>query len=141
MVAPDAQTEFPRDLIPADEFYRAVRSELFKKDDGTISPGAFSNATGTARMSVDWAEKSSPEETFDRWTRWGDDRGVVSITAQLCWDNDQTIEYSPINDQLDEPGNPAHCDVVGSDAPRLRKRIAKGAKLLIPAPDEGQQHS
>ena len=141
MVKPHSQAGFPRDLLPDDEFYRAFRPGLYKRDDGTISPGAFSNTTGTDRMSVDWAERSSPEETFDRWTRWGDDRGVASITAELCWENEQSIEYAPIKDQPGEPDNPAHSDVVGSDAPRLRKRIAKVAKLLIPAPDDGQQLS
>ena len=87
-------------------------------------------------MSVDWAEKSSPQETFNRWTRWGDDRGVASITAQLCWDNEQAIEYTPIKGQAGVPDNPAHSDVVGSGADRIRKRFSKGAKLLIPDPDD-----
>jgi hypothetical protein len=138
LVEQNWQTGFPRKLLSEDNFYRAIQG-IHNRGDGTISPWAFSKSAGTDRMSVDWAEKSSPQETFDRWVKWGDDRGVASITAQLCWDNIQTIEFTPVKDDPCEPDNPAHCDVAGSRGDRVRKNLAKGADLLIPGADNGQQ--
>ena len=81
-------------------------------------------------MSVDWAELSTPGETYARWERWGEGRRVGAITAQLCWNNQQLIAFAPT------PENPAHTEIVdqpgatiGKD--RLRKNLAKGAKLII----------
>ena len=118
--------EFPRQLEATDLFYRAVHP-LFVKDCGKISPSAFSNASGTDGMSVDWAARSSPQETFDRWPQWGDCRGVASITAELCWQNDQEIKCAP------EEGNRAHSNVIGEKSGRVRKNLAKCAKLIIPS--------
>ena len=83
-------------------------------------------------MSVDWSDKSTPEQTHERWQHWGDGRGVASITAGLCWNNQQQIEFTP------NRNNPSHSDVFDArDATisksRLRKRLAKGAKLVIAA--------
>ena len=119
--------EFPQPLEEDDEFYRALRPEWIK-GGGKISPGAFSNASQTDRMSVDWADRSTPQQTFDRWTVWGEDRGVASITAGLSWNNAQGIEYTP------DESNPAHSDVVGDKPDRVRKNLARGAKLVVPAP-------
>ena len=119
--------EFPRSLEDDDEFYRAIRPEWIKSG-GRISPSAFSNATQTDRMSVDWADIATPQQTFDRWTVWGEGRGVASITAGLCWNNGQEIEYTP------DESKPAHSDVVGDKSDRIKKKLAKGARLVIPAP-------
>ena len=115
----------PRQLKGSDEFYRALRPEWIK-DNGKISPGAFCNAKGTDRMSVDWVDMTTFQEALDRWAQWGDDRGLASITADLSWDNGQKVEYTPTED------NPAHSDVVGDKQPSVRKRLAKGAKLVMP---------
>lgn len=80
-------------------------------------------------MSVDWADRATPQETFDRWAKWGGGRGVASITAALSWDNEQKIEY-----MHDENNNHAHSEVVGCKPDRVRKTLAKGAKLVISAP-------
>ena len=117
--------EFPRPLEEDDEFHRAIHPD-FMKSGGRISPGAFSNATGTDRMSVDWASMATLQQTFDRWTVWGDGRGVASITAKLCWSSGQTIEYTP------NETNPAHSEVIGNKSDSVRKKIAKSAKLVIP---------
>ena len=119
--------EFPRPLEEEDEFYRAIRPEWIK-GGGKISAGAFSNAGQTDRMSVDWADRATPQQTFDRWAKWGDGRGVASITTGLCWNNGQVIEYTP------DENNHAHSDVVGSKSDRIRKTLAKDAKFVIPAP-------
>jgi hypothetical protein len=118
---------FPRPLLSEDAFYRAIHPDLIKGQG--VSPGAFSNSTKpvhTNSMSVDWAERSTPQETFERWAKWGAGRGVASITFEVCWQNGQKIEYSP------EQDNPAHSDVVGEKSDRTRKKLAKGAKLIIP---------
>jgi hypothetical protein len=119
--------EFPRPLEEDDEFYRAIHPDWIK-DGGGISSAAFSNATGTDRMSVDWADGSTPQQTFDRCTKWGNGRGVALITAGLCWNNGQKVEYTRHED------NNAHSDVVGSKSLSVRKTFARGAKLVIPAP-------
>jgi hypothetical protein len=81
-------------------------------------------------MSVDWADISTPKQTYERWQRWGDGRGVAAITAGLCWKNQQLIEFTP------NGSNPSHSDVFdAADATisksRLKKRLAQGAKLII----------
>lgn len=119
--------EFPRPLEDDDEFYRAIHPN-FMKEGGGISPGAFSNASQTDRMSVDWAEMATPQQTLDRWEKWGEGRGVASITAGLSRNNGQRIEYTP------DESNPAHSDVVGDKFDRVRKNLAKSAKLVVPAP-------
>jgi hypothetical protein len=119
--------EFPRPLEEDDEFYRALRPEWIK-DGGKISPGAFCNATNTDRMSVDWADKSTPRQTFDRWVEWGSCRGVASITAELARNNGQNAEYKP------KKTNHAHSDVVGGKSKQVRKALARGANLAIPTP-------
>jgi hypothetical protein len=121
---------FPRPLTSGEEFYRAIHPSHI--EGGKISFFAFLNPTKpikTNRMSVDWAEKSTPQQTLDRWARWGDGRGVASLTAELCWNNGQAIEYTPTQE------NPSHSDVVGNknNSYRVSKNLAKGAKLVIPA--------
>lgn len=74
---------------------------------------------------MDWAERSTSQEAFDRWPQWGAGRGVAYITAGLCWENHQTIRFSPTQ------GNPAHSDVVGEKTDSTRNKLAKGARLLI----------
>lgn len=125
----DSARAFPRPLQPDDEFYRAIRPEHLKKN-GKISPGAFSKATVNNRMSVDWAEKSTARETYERWEHWGECRGVASITARLCWDNNQSMSFEKTTD------NPSHTEVASQDwnklsEDRIRKNFARGAKLRI----------
>ena len=120
--------DYPRPLTENDLFYRAIHPDWIK-EDGKVSSAAFSNASQTNRMSVDWAARSTPQETFDRWPQWGDCRGVASITAGVCCQNDQKIEYTPKED------NCAHSDIVGKKTDRIRRNFAKSAKLLIPSPN------
>lgn len=122
---------FPRPLTPNDVFYRAIRPEDIHPD-GRISRKAFAKASANRRMSVDWAALSTPQETYDRWPQWGEGRGVAEITAQLCWECAQQIEYSPT------PGNPAHSDVF--DQPDIAlgrlavQRALARAAVLLPLP-------
>ena len=115
--------EFPRALSDDDPFYRAIRN-LHIKPDGRISPGAFSKTTGTNRMSVDWAQKSTPEITLARFECWPDRKAVVSITAKVCWDRSQSLDFKPL------PDNPSHSEVVGPPSNSLRKHLARNARLI-----------
>ncbi len=119
----DGGGHFPRALTPDDLFYRALQPIWIKPGD-TISSAAFSNPSASRRMSVDWAEKSTPVETFQRWERWGPARGVASLPFGVCRDNGQTVEFTPT------PENEAHSDVIGQKGDRIRKNLAKGAKLI-----------
>ena len=119
--------EFPRPLTGEDRFYRVIR-ELHLKKGGRISPGAFCKTTGTDRMSVDWSQASTPQESFDRFPQWNDRKAVAAITADLCWSQRQTLDYVPL------PDNPAHCEVVGRDSKSLRKALARDAGIVYELP-------
>ena len=121
--------EFPRQLVGEDKLYRVIRG-LHLKDDGRISPGAFSKTTGTIRMSVDWSEKSTPQESIDRFPQWDDRKAVASVTAETCWEQKQSLDYKPLLD------NPAHSEVVGYDSNSLRKKLARQAKIVYEIPDD-----
>jgi hypothetical protein len=79
-------------------------------------------------MSVDWADKSTSQQTFNRWVEWGPCRGVASITDELARNNGQNTEYKP------KKTNHAHSDVVGGKSKQVRKALARDAKLVIPTP-------
>ena len=119
---------FPRPLTPDDRFYRAIRPSYIY-EDGRISRAAFAKSTGNEKMSVDWAELSTPQETYDRWPQWGEGRAVAEVTAQALWMNQQMIEYAPT------PDNPAHSEVadrpdrtIGKD--KILSNLARAAVLL-----------
>ena len=115
--------DFPRPLADDDSFYRVIRG-LHLKDNGRVSPGAFCKTTGTNQMSVDWAEKSTPQESIDRFAHWGDRKAVASITANICRGHSQALDYKPLSD------NPAHSEVVGEDSKSLRKALARQAQIV-----------
>ena len=120
---------FPRPLTSNDPFYRAIPPG-FLREGGKISPAAFSKASANKKMSVDWGELSSPRETYDRWESWGEGRAVAALTAQACWDCQQTVEFAAAGD------NPAHSEVgnspdsaIGSD--KVRFLLAQRASLVL----------
>ena len=119
---------FPRPLTESDQFYRAVPA-VHLKPDGKISPGAFSNATGSNAFSVDWAVLSTPQDTLGRFLSWHGRRGVASVAALVFWKAGQSIKYTPI-----EGENEAHSDIIGSDAKSVRKQIAREAQLVHEVP-------
>ena len=108
------------------------------EDDGTVSPAAFAKSSKDNRMSIDWAELSTPRETYDRWEHWGDRRGVASLTAKLIWDNKQRILFTPIETPTE--CNPAHCDMEdgenaeGLSKNQLKKNLLRGSKTLTIEP-------
>ena len=122
--------EFPRPLNPDDEFYRALLP-CWIQDDGTVSPSAFYPSKSDQTLSVDWSELSTYEQTCERWVHRGEGRGVASVTAELCRENEQQIHYDPDP----ENGNPAHSKVFKKPEAtisnnRFRKRMARGASLV-----------
>ena len=132
MEQPGDNGGFPRALVPDDAFYRAIPPR-YLREDGTIGPAAFSRASVNRKMSVDWAELSSPQDTYDRWPQWGEGRAVAEITAQACWDCEQAIEFAPT------PDNPAHSEVgnrpgSGIGADKVRYLLARAAVLLPVSP-------
>lgn|GEM_PF-7080768 len=104
---------------PLNEFLRWV-PDLYIHSDGSISPGAFSNTSGTERMSVNWAALSSVQDTL----AGRENCGVVSITSEFCMDLYQEIERTPTKD------NAAHCDVVGHKPTSVKRKLAQAAKWL-----------
>ena len=96
------------------------------KPDGTLASAAFSNSRGTQKLSVDWAERSTPHETIDRFPGWPDEKFVAVVTAQVYWAFDQSIEYSP------HALNQAHSDVVGQKSDAVRKQLAMKARAVHP---------
>jgi hypothetical protein len=77
-------------------------------------------------MSVNWSTLSSVEDTLKGYRGYG----VVSITAGLCWNLEQQIEYQPIKDHPDLEDNTAHCEVVGKKTTRVRNGFKTGSRWL-----------
>ena len=71
-------------------------------------------------MSVNWTALSTVEETL----RGGEAYGIVSITADLCWKQNQDIEHTPV------PNNHAHCDVIGRKTRAVKRAFKEGAVWL-----------
>lgn len=87
---------------------------------------------------MDWSEKSTIQESYDRMAgKWNDCRGLASVTAQLCWENSQVIFFDPIENDPSQADNPSHSQMANATEPpamsekRLKKRLARGAKLLV----------
>jgi hypothetical protein len=126
---------FTRPLYESDQFYRAIHPNDLKEywQIGYIPSAAFRNNTNpsTNRMSVDWAEMSSVWETYTRWMpRWNSlgKHGVASVTAKLCVEAHQCLEYTPDK----EKGNLAHSDVVGDKRSKsITRKLSRGAILII----------
>lgn len=115
--------DFPRPLKKNDVFYRAVNPCHHHKNDGTISSALFQNTSDDEdAMSVDWSEKSTPQQTLDRFPAWPPSKYVVPLTANDYWDACQEISYEPLCD------NPAHTHVVGGKTRSIKRALAKKAQ-------------
>lgn len=136
-VSHNTDGSFPRPLTKQDEFYRAIHPDHMK-GNGEVSSGGFSRSTSDKKMSMDWAEKTTPKETYDRWEHWGDCRGLVLLAATLCWDNHQIITFDPVKDDPNQEDNPAHSLMADKVPPqigdkKLRKNLSRLAKVLVAA--------
>lgn len=120
-----------------DDLYRAVNpnpNAYHVRNDGTLSSALFSNSNKTDSMSVDWSAKSTPLETRDR-NIW-DIEYVVAITASLCYELGQTVDYTPIDDwdytrNPPRPPNPAHCDVRGKKNPKTKEMFLERCRKVM----------
>ena len=106
-------------FVPNDKFLRRI-PPLHLKKSGEISSAAFQNTSGTNRMSTNWMKLSSVEDTLRDYPYFG----VASITAELCWELSQEIEWTPAEDSV------AHCDVVGNKTASISKKFRDGAEYL-----------
>ena len=106
-------------FVPNDKFLRRI-FPLYLKKSGEISSAAFHNTSDTNRMSTNWMKLSSVEDTL----KDNPDYGVASITAELCWELSQEIEWTPAEDSI------AHCDVVGNKTESISKKFRDGAEYL-----------
>lgn len=111
-----------RPFEPDDRFFRLIPQVFIDSKRGRISPGAFSNTTGTDEMSVDWALLSTAAESQARWPR---PAAVGQFTKQLCDDLQQSCGYQPL------PENLAHCAVVGRKPESVAKRFARATRLVL----------
>ena len=105
-----------------EQFLRKILPVWFDFEKQEIQSWAFDNHPRTPdRMSVNWANLSSVEHTANADSGCG----VASITAKVCYQEKQDIEYTPQED------NPAHCDVVGRKNKTTMRRLRNSAVLLL----------
>ena len=125
----------PRPFQPNDRFFRLIPEVYIDDKHRRISPGAFSNTSGTLKMSVDWAHLSTPQESAKRWENT---RAVGQFVQQDATDalasdmptvlpaelQNQQYDYDPI------PNNRSHCNVTGKKPESVCKRFARVTKLV-----------
>jgi len=105
---------------PNDKFLRRIPPLYYNPTTKKISSAAFQNASGTNRMSVNWMNLSSVDDTLRGYPRFG----IASISAELCWTLKQEIERTGSDSE------PAHCDVIGNKPPNIRKQFRDNAEYL-----------
>ena len=104
-----------------EQFLRKILPDWFDFELQEIQSWAFDNHPLTPdRMSVNWAKLSSVEHTAV-----DPECGVASITAKVCYQENQVIERSPKED------NHSHCDVVGRKTKSIMRRLRNAAVLLL----------
>lgn len=108
------------EIFDSDELYRRF-PKLYLRPDGTLSPGAFHNTSGTDKMSVELAKLTIPQKTaLDNPTF-----GVASFQAGLARSLNQEVFHDP------QHANNAHSTVRGNKTPSISNKLAKAAKILI----------
>lgn len=85
-----------------------------------VSHRAFANTKETNRMSVAYSGLSSEEQVMAGHNKFG----LAGLTAQVCWDANQTVEHTPISDLA------GHCDVVGDKPGAVQKLLLSGSKIM-----------
>ena len=107
-------------FVASDNFLRRI-PPWHLKGSGQISSAAFQNDDGTTSFSTNWMKLSSVEDTLRNYPHFG----VASISAKLCWELAQEIQWTPVND------NVAHCDIVGHKTESISKKFRNGAEYLV----------
>ena len=112
-----------------EHFLRRILPQWFNFDTQEIQSWAFANHPLTPdRMSINWEKLSSVKQTaVDPGS------GVASITAKVCYQENQDIEHTPQED------NPSHCDVVGLKNKTIQRRLRNAAVLRL-APKNPANH-
>lgn len=110
-----------------DQFLKRVMPDHWNWEKNRPNSGAFTNP----EMSTNWSALSSVEHTIQGHPGYG----VVSLTRDNCYKENQKVKYTPIKDDPKTLGNPAHCDIVGEKTKgRVNRRLAaKAAICLLPA--------
>jgi len=115
-----------------EQFLRRIPHYQFNFEKQEIRSWAFANHPETPdRLSVNWKRLSSVEQT----SKVEPGFGVASITAKVCYREDQVIEHRP------EKDNHAHCDVIGEKNKARRRRLRNAARLLLPPTPPGSPNS
>jgi hypothetical protein len=107
-------------FVAEDKFLRRI-PEYHLKPGGEISSAAFQNDRGTNSFSTNWMKLTTIEDTLKNNPGFG----LVSISAKLCWENQQTPVYAPVDE------NAAHCEIVGHKTESIRRKIRSGAEFLV----------
>ena len=112
------------DILDEDDLYRRVQS-FWIKDDGKPSSAAFQNTSGTDDMSVDLGRLTTPELTASVQ----EGCGVASFSAELARINKQKVLHIPI------PENCSHSSVIGKKTNSIKKKLARGSKIIYLPPE------
>lgn len=107
-------------FVVKDKFLRRI-PPWHLKSSGEISSAAFENDKGKNSFSTNWLKLSSIDDTLKSFPEYG----VAAISAELCWNLGQNIEWTPTDD------NVAHTDILGKKTESTRKKIRNGAEYLI----------
>lgn len=109
-----------KNFVPHDKFLRRI-PPWHLKQSGEISSAAFQNDKDKNSFSTNWMKLSSPEDTLRDYPTFG----VASLSASLCWDLGQKIDWTPAED------NVAHCDIVGRKTESISRKFRNGAEYLL----------
>lgn len=103
---------------PYEEFIKFVHPKAnWSWDEGRPATSLFKGH----RVSANWSALTTPLSTVDGRPGFG----ALAVTTALVVSLGQTIKYTPINDDLILPDNPAHCDIVGYKPRSLALKFAR----------------
>jgi hypothetical protein len=92
------------------------------REDGTISPGAF---TGD-ECSVNRNDMRTKEETLKQDAKW---RGIGSVNNRYPKQIGLDVKHMPIYSDNSNENNIAHCVILGKKTGSIRKKLANNATL------------
>jgi hypothetical protein len=108
------------EIFDTDGLYRRFPKQYIH-DDGTISPGAFQNTSGTNDMSVDLARLTTPKQTASNSIECG----VVCFSAGFARRLNQEVLHTP------EDSNHAHSTVRGKKTKGVSRKLAVAAQIVL----------